>query len=110
MHKTVAMAAEFQRTWDARVNFLMAEECVPFSFQFPATRDIVERLVADERTTGITGQVRETGDGGNAMAQFRGMSFDDLMQTSFQFRFPDVTVLDQPGDIFAGFTEEVLIP
>jgi hypothetical protein len=110
MHSTVSTAAEFQRTWDARVNFLMADECVPFSFTFPSTREIVERLVAEERTTGITGQLRKTGDGGNAMEQFRGMSFDELMETSFQFRFPDVTLLDGPGDLFAGFTEEVLDP
>ena len=45
MHKTVSKAAEFQKTWDARVNFLMAGACVPFSFTFPSTRDIVERLV-----------------------------------------------------------------
>ena len=44
------------------------------------------------------------------MEDFRGMSFADLMETSFQLRYPDVTILDRPGDIFAGFTEQVLIP
>ena len=48
MHETVSKAAEFRNTWDARVNFLMAGACVPFSFTFPSTRDIVERLVAEE--------------------------------------------------------------
>jgi len=110
MHKTVSKAAEFRNTWDARVNFLMAGACVPFSFTFPSTRDIVERLVAEERTTGIIGQMRKTGDGENAIERFRGMGFDELMETSFQFRFPDVTALDRPGDLFAGFTEEVLNP
>ena len=110
MHNTVSTATEFQHMWDARVNFLMAGACVPFSFTFPSTRDIVERFVAEERTTGITGHMRKTGDGGNAMEQFRGMSFDELMEISFQFRFPDVTLLDRPGDLFAGFTEEVLNP
>ena len=38
------------------------------------------------------------------------MSFDELMETAFQFRFPDVTLLDRPGDLFAGLTEEVLNP
>ena len=38
------------------------------------------------------------------------MSLSDLGGQSFQFRFPDVTVLDRPGDIFEGFTEQVLVP
>ena len=45
MHKTVATTAEFLHTWDSRINFLMADECVPFSFEFPPTKQIVERLV-----------------------------------------------------------------
>ena len=110
MRKTVATTTEFLHTWDSRVNFLMAGECVPFSFEFPSTEDIVERLVAEEATTGISGQLRNTGDRENAMESFRGMSCDDLMASSFQFRYPDVTTLDRPGDIFAGFTEQVLVP
>jgi hypothetical protein len=110
MHKTITTTAEFLHDWDSRVNFLMADECVPFSFEFPPTEQIVERLVAEEETTGITGQLRNTGDRKNAMEQFRGQSFADLMATSFQLRYPDVTLLDQPGDIFAGFSEQVLVP
>ena len=110
MRKTVATTREFQCAWDSRVNFLMAGECVPFSFEFPPTEDIVERLVAEEATTGINGQLRNTSDQANAMESFRGMSFDDLLASSFQFRYPDVTALDRAGDIFAGFTEQVLVP
>ena len=88
----------------------MAGECVPFSFEFPPTERIVERLVEEEKTTGITGQLRNTGDRKNVMQDFCGMSFDDLLQTSFQFRYPDVTILDRSGDIFEGFTEQVLNP
>ena len=88
----------------------MVDECVPFAFEFPSTEQIVERLVAEPTTTGIKGQLRKTGDRGNTMEQFRGMAFNDLLATSFQLRYPDVTTLDQPGEIFAGFTEQVLIP
>jgi len=110
MHKTVATTTELMRTWDSRINFLMADQCVPFSFEFPPTQQIVERLVAEQKPTGITGRLRDTGDQENAMEKFRGMSFADLMATTFQLRYPDVTMLDRPGDIFAGFTEQVLIP
>jgi hypothetical protein len=110
MHKTVATTTEFLHAWDSRVNFLMADECVPFSFEFPPTEQIVEHLVAEKKTTGIKGMLRDTGDRENAIEEFRGMSFADLMATSFQLRYPDVTMLDRPGDIFAGFTEQVLIP
>ena len=110
MHRTITTTAEFLQNWDSRVNFLMEDECVPFSYEFPSTEEIVERLVAEEKTTGITGRVRATGDRENAIEEFRGMSFDALMATSFQLRYPDVTILDKPGDIFAGFSERVLVP
>lgn len=110
MHRTVATTTEFLDNWDSRVNFLMVDECLPFSFEFPPTKKIVERLVAEQKTTGITGRLRNTSDGENAIEDFRGMSFADLMETSFQLRYPDVTMLDHPGDLFAGFTERVLIP
>ena len=110
MHRTVATTTEFLDNWASRVNFLMVEECLPFSFEFPPTKQIVERLVAEQKTTGITGRLRDTGDRENAIEDFRGMSFADLMETSFQLRYPDVTMLDHPGDLFAGFTERVLIP
>jgi hypothetical protein len=54
MHKTVATTTELMRTWDSRINFLMADQCVPFSFEFPPTQQIVERLVAEQKPTGIT--------------------------------------------------------
>ena len=110
MHKAVATTAQFLQTWDSRVNFSITGECVPFSFDFPPTEEIVEHLVSEQKTTGIKGQLRDTGDRGNAIDEFRGMSFADLMETSFQLRYPDVTILDRPGNIFAGFTEQVLIP
>ena len=73
MHKTVATTAEFLHTWDSRINFLMADECVPFSFEFPPTAQIVERVVAEQKTTAINGQLRDTGYRGNTMEEFRGM-------------------------------------
>ena len=109
MHRTVSTAAEFQRTWDARINFPLADECAPFSFTFPSTREIVERLVAEERTTESRVSCARPATAKRHGAVSR-MSFDELMETSFQFRFPDVTLLDRPGDLFAGFTEEVLNP
>ena len=110
MHHTVSTTAEFIEQWDSRINFLLAGECVPFSYSFPSTEHIVARLVEAEETTAIVGELRDTTERENVMAQFRGMSFDDLMATSFQFRYPDVTLLDRPGDIFEGFTEQVLNP
>ena len=72
MRKTVATTPEFLHTWDSRVNFRMAGECVPFSFEFPSTEDIVERLVAEEATTGISGQLRNTGDQKTLWSPFAG--------------------------------------
>ena len=90
-----------------RINLWRMNACP--SRYIPSTREIVERLVAEERTTGITGQLRKTGDGGNAMEQFprcRLRADGDLVSVSLS----DVTLLDGPGDLFAGFTEEVLDP
>ena len=110
MHKTVSTTAEFLRTWDSRINFILNGACVPFSFAFPSTERIVERLLEEDLTTAIIGQSRDTSERQNVIEDFRGMSHDDLMAQSFQFRYPDVTVLDRPGDLFEGFTEQVLIP
>lgn len=110
MHKTVSTTAEFLLTWKSRINFILEGECVPFSFEFPSTERIVERLLEENLTTAITGQSRNTTEAGNAIEEYRGMSLDELIVQSFQFRYPDVTVLDRPGDIFEGFTEQVLVP
>ena len=110
MHKIVSTADEFLRDWDSRINFIMAGECVPFSFEFPSTERIVKRLLEEKSTTAISGQSRNTGAREDIIEAFRGMSLGDLEGQSFQFRYPDVTVLDQPGEIFEGFTEQVLVP
>jgi hypothetical protein len=110
MHQTVSSTAEFLREWDSRINFILEGECVPFTFSFPSTKCIVERLVEEENTTAIVGQLRKTTERENVVENFRSMSFDALMETSFQFRYPDVTLLDRPGDIFEGFTDQVLVP
>lgn len=39
-------------------------------------------------TTAIVGQLRKTTERENLIEDFRGMSFDELMETSFQFRYP----------------------
>ena len=110
LRRTVSTAADFQQSWDSRVNFIVTEACVPFAFSFPSTETIFERLLEEDSTTAITGEARTTGDRQNIIENFRGMSLDDLAGRPFQLRFPDVTTQDCPGGVFEGFNEQVLVP
>lgn len=109
-HHTISTTADFIQNWDSRINFMMEGPCVPFSFTFPKIDVIVKRLLEAEQTTAITGLARDTGDRENVIDRYRGKTLRDLEGEPFQFRFPDVTILDAPGDIFDGFTDKVLIP
>ena len=110
MHTTISTTADFIQNWDSRINFLMDGACVPFSYEFPSTEDIVTSLQEEEATTAITGEKRETGDASNVIDSFRGKSLDDLSARHFQLRYPDVTNLDCAGGLFEGITEQVIIP
>ena len=107
---TISTSADFVANWDSRINFLMEGECVPFTYDFASTEAIVARFLQAEATTAIIGQLRETGDSRNIIEDFRGSTLSDLEGQSFQLRFPDVTLLDQPGDLFEGITEQVIVP
>ncbi|HAA73557.1 TPA: hypothetical protein DCE37_00335 [Candidatus Latescibacteria bacterium] len=109
-HHTIRTTADFLQNWDSRNNFILADECIPFSFSFQSTEEIVNCLLEEKSTTAIIGQMRETGDRENIIERYRGKTFRDLEGQSFQFRYPDVTVLDRPGGIFVGFVQQVLDP
>jgi hypothetical protein len=109
-HHTISTTPDFLQNWDSRINFIQAGECIPFSFDFPSTEVIVNRFIEEKSTTAIIGQKRETGDRENIIEDYRGKTLSDLEGQSFQFRFPDVTTLDRPSDIFEGFVEQVLNP
>jgi hypothetical protein len=109
-HHTISTADGFARNWDSRINFLVTDDCVPFSYTFPPTEEIVACFLEEETTTAITGQQRYAGDRQNVVDDFRGLSIAELVGRSFQLRYPDVTVLDRPGSLFEGFIEQVLDP
>ncbi len=47
MQRTVTTWEEVRQVWDGVLNFLMADECVPFSFDMPPVEQVIDEIRRD---------------------------------------------------------------
>ena len=65
------------------MNFPIGGECIPFSYDFPPTEQIIEALLANRNTIAITGTMPEKLEVEHIADHYREMSYNELMTTSF---------------------------
>ncbi len=110
MTQTIQHISDFQTNWSSGINFLLTGACIPFSFDLPATDRMIEGLLANPNMQAISGTIRDKLEIGNLADQYRQMSYDDLLATSFQLTHFNLHDLDKPGLILHGFHDQVMAP
>ena len=110
MSNTFTTAEEFRENWASGINFLMEDDCVPFSFDFPSTADIVSALQANPNMKAISGTISDHLEVRDAGDYYRSLSFEELLETSFQLTHFNIGEFDIPGQILYGFGETVMRP
>ena len=112
MHLAVGSRDEFAERWDSRVNFLLSGACVPFSFAFPPTDQIIRTLIASDGTVATPGQQwRQTeyaGKDHNILEDLRALPPDELRTASFALRHGELAAFDHPGGMLEGFEQQVM--
>ena len=108
MQRTIASWDEFKTNWGGTQNFLMADECVPFAFQFPPLEEIVEALRRHPETNihpGVKGAAMVTS---SIADTFRELPLEEAMRSQFSIAHYHLSPFDVPGGFLEGFKESVL--
>jgi hypothetical protein len=110
MQRTVTTWEEFCDAWDGVHNFLMADECVPFSFDMPPLERVVEEMRADPQariTSGMKGKTIVLED---VAEQFRATPVEQALTRPFGLAHFQLSFFDHPGGFLHGFTQQVMEP
>jgi len=110
MQRTVTTWEEFCDAWDGVHNFLMADECVPFSFDMPPLERVVSEMRDDPKariTSGVKGKTLQLED---IAEQFRATPVEQVLTRPFGLAHFELSVFDHPGKFLHGFTQQVLDP
>lgn len=81
--RTVTTWEEFCDAWDGVHDFLMADECVPFSFDMPPLERVVEEMRQDPQariTSGVKGKTLQLED---VVEQFRATPVEQVLTQPF---------------------------
>jgi hypothetical protein len=110
MQRTVTSWDEFCDAWDGVHNFLMADECVPFSFDMPPLARVVSEMRDDPAariSPGIKGSKLLLED---IAEQFRATPVEEALAKPFGLAHFRLSVFDHPGGFLYGFQQQVLEP
>ncbi len=110
MQRTVTTWEEFCDAWDGVHNFLMANECVPFSFEMPPIERVVQEMRDDSKariTSGLKGKTLVLED---VAEKFRATPVEQALTQPFGLAHFELSVFDQPGKFLHGFGQQVLKP
>lgn len=107
-HSTVTTWKEFKSAWCGVLNFLMAGDCVPFSFEFPPLQRIVEELRQDAEVRIHPGKKGVTMDLSSIADDFRKMPIEEALRSQFSIAHYHLSPFDKPGSFLNGFREKVL--
>jgi hypothetical protein len=110
MQWTVTTWNEFRDVWDGVHNFLMRDECVPFTFSMPPIERVVEELRHDEDArigSGTKGPALLLDD---TAEKFRRLPLEQALKVPFTLAHFSLSRFDAPGRFLHGFKDQVLDP
>ena len=110
MHRTVSTWLEFGQRWSGVLNFLLAGECVPFSFEMPAVEEVVEEVRRDPDARISSGNKSDALDLTSIAEQFRALPIEEAVRSPFALAHFKLDNFSAPGRLFHGFEEQVLRP
>jgi hypothetical protein len=110
MHQTVGHREEFQTNRGGSLNFLLAGECVPFSFTFPPVHQIVEAVRQHPQAhiwRGTKGKSLEKRD---IAVEFRAAPPEAALAMPFQMSHFNRANFYGPTEFLHGFEEQFMRP
>lgn len=110
MQRTVTTWEEFCDAWDGIHNFLMAGECVPFSFAMPPLDRVVSEMRDDPNARITAGLKRKALVLEDVAEQFRATPVEQALTKPFALAHFQLSVFDRPGGFLCGFNEQVMEP
>lgn len=106
----VSRWTEFQKRWAGARNFLLAGECVPFTFNMPPLDRVVAEMRADPDARITPGTRSDRLELKDVAAAFRALPVEQALATSFGLAHFQLARFDAPGKFLHGFTAGVLEP
>lgn len=110
MQKTIETWDDFRQHWDGVLNFLMSDECVPFSFEMPSIEDVIDEIRRDADARIWRGAKGDTLDKVDISESFRQLSIDEAVISQFQMSHFKLHNFYGKGQLFDGFQEQVMEP
>lgn len=110
MHKTVSDWPEFRKSWDGVINFLMAGECVPFSYEMPSIERMVEELRDDPNSRITAGAKGSSLDLTDISEPFRRLPIEEAIRSPFALANFKLQSHFGPGGLLETFEERVMEP
>lgn len=112
MKKTIRTWEQFQEAWDGLTNFLMAGECIPFSYSMPSIERIVDALRFDAATRiqvrrHVSGYMLEDP---KVVEEFRRLPIEDAMLLPVSLAHFNLPVFYGKDQLLDGFEEQVMEP
>ncbi len=110
MQRTVTTWDDFCDAWDGVHNFLMADECVPFSFEMPPLERVVREMRDDPQARITSGMKGSSLDLDDVAEQFRASSVEQVLTKPFGLAHFNLSVFDHADGFLDGFRQQVLEP
>ena len=110
MHRSVSTWSELATVWPGDYNFMMAGECLPFSFDLPPLAQVVDELRADDEARITPGRRTEGLDMEDIAARFRATPIEEAMRQPFSLGHFNLPRFYGAGQLFEGFEQQVMDP
>lgn len=110
MQRTIDNWSEFRKSWDGVLNFLLAGECVPFSYNMPPIERLIEEVRRDDDAvigSGARGRSLDTSDIADS---FRRLPVEEALHSQFTLAHFKLGNFTGPGGLLEGFEEQVMEP
>ena len=110
LHRTITTWSDFRNAWDGLINFLMDGECVPFAFDMPPVKDVIDEIRRDPDARILPGTRGDSLNLTDIAEEFRKIPVEDTLDRQFQLSHFKLSNFYGVGQLFHGLEEQVLDP
>jgi len=114
VHRTARSIADFQREFFTDINFLLADACVPFEFDFPPLAEVVDILRRSDDTSINLGEghnyKQRQANLNNMRDHVRQAPVDEVLRLPITLSNFNLKPFDTPGGFLHGLGDQVIQP
>jgi len=96
--------SEFREKWQARQNFLLADEVFPFRFEPPPLAEVIEAVRRNERARIVTGRRADKSEATSTTSStylaFRDLPIDEAVHAQVQLSHFELNEFTEKGQVF----------